>query len=110
MPMAGLIALLSLSSVSFSLHESIFHGDGGCPHAGGHHACGAHHEGESEENEEDLPCPVLLFAEGCLLHDFFPDLSASESSISESGFFVARHLWVSHKVDPFGARDPPVGA
>ena len=75
-----------------------------------HHACGAHHEGESEENEEDLPCPVLLFAEGCLLHDFFPDLSASESSISESGFFFARHLWVSHKVDPFGARDPPVGA
>jgi hypothetical protein len=110
LPLACLIALLSLSSVSSSLHDSIFHGNEECTHhSDGNHPCGSHHKGEGEEHEEELPCPVLLFAEGYLFQDFVPDLSASESFVSESKFFVTSHLWVSRKHNPFGARDPPLG-
>ena len=55
LPMACLILLLSLSSVSQHLHELIFHGDEGCRHSFGHHSCGAHdkHEGQEEKGEEE---------------------------------------------------------
>ena len=108
--LAGLVGALSLSSVSSSLHDLFFHGETGCPHSASSHPCGSQEKEQDQEREEELPCPVLLFAEGYLLQDFVFDLSASQSLINESGFVVASHLWVTRNVDPFGARDPPFRA
>jgi hypothetical protein len=105
---AGLIGLLSLSSVSSGLHTMLFHGDNGCPHSSSNHPCSSHDgEEEEEEHEEELPCPVLLFAHGYLGQDHFVEVSSSEALVSEAGFFVAPSTWVSRKRDPYGARDPP---
>ena len=103
---AGLIGLLSLSSVSSGLHTTLFHGDNECPHSG-NHPCGSHDKEDQEEREEELPCPVLLFAHGYLGQDHFLDVSSSEASVSVAGFFVVPSTWVSRKRDPYGARDPP---
>ena len=111
MPLASLIVLLSLSSVSSSLHDSIFHGKEGCPHhADGHHPCGSHHKDDDKDDQEEIPCPVLLLAKGFLIECYQPDLSFSIGMVSNLGFFVNPSNWVSRKRDPFGARDPPVCA
>ncbi len=109
LPMACLILLLSLSSVSQHLHELIFHGDEGCRHSFGHHSCGAHdkHEGQEEKGEEELPCPVLLLSKSFLVADYKADLTFSIALVFEPGFLVSPSTWVFRKHDPFGARDPP---
>ena len=107
--MAGLIGMLSFSSVSSSLHDFFFHGETGCPHSGSPHPCGSQEKEEDQEREEEHPCPIILFAEGYLFNDFVPDLAASESLINEVKLFVASHLWISRKFTPFGARAPPIG-
>ena len=88
LPMAFLILLLSLSSVSHHLHELIFHGDEGCRHSFGHHSCGAHdkHEDQEEKGEEELPCPVLLLAKSFLAGDYQPDLTFSIALVFEPVF------------------------
>ena len=111
MPLASLIALLSFSSVSTSLHDSIFHGKEGCPHhAAGHHPCSSHEERDEPEGQEEIPCPMLLIAKGFLPVDCQPSLTFSNVLVSEPDFFVSPSNWVSRKRDPFGARDPPVCA
>jgi len=109
LPMAGLILLLSLSSVSQGLHELVFHGDEGCRHSLGDHSCGTHerHDDQEEKGEEELPCPVLLLAKGFLAADYKPDLTFSIALVFEPGFLVSPSTWVFRKHDPFGARDPP---
>ena len=111
LPLASLIALVSLSSVSAPLHDSIFHGKEGCPHhADGHHPCGSHEKSDEPESQEEIPCPVLLIAKGFLLLDCQPSLTSSNVLVAEPDFFVSLSNWVSRKRDPFGARDPPVCA
>ena len=109
LPMACLIVLLSLSSVSPSLHDLVFHGKEGCSHGGSHHSCGSHdkHDDQDERSEEELPCPVLLLSKGFLAGDYQPDLSFSMALVCEPGFFVPPLTWVLRKHDPFGARGPP---
>ena len=109
LPMAGLILLLSLSSVSQRLHELVFHGDEGCRHSLGHHSCGAHdrHDDQEENSEEELPCPVLLLTKGFLAADYKAELTFSTALVFEPGFLVSPSTWVFRKHDPFGARDPP---
>ena len=109
LPMACLIVLLSLSSVCPALHDSVFHGKEGCPHAGGDHSCGSHDkQDDREENgQTEPPCLVLLLAKGFLFGDYQPDLTFSNTLVSEPGFFVFSSTWVLRKNDPFGARDPP---
>ena len=109
LPMACLIVLLSLSSVSTALHDLVFHGKEGCSHVGGHHSCGTHdeHDDEEEKGEEELPCPVLLLAKGFLAGDHLPDLTSSIALVFEPGFLASPTTWVLRKHDPFGARDPP---
>ena len=109
LPMACLILLLSLSSVSQHLHELIFHGDEGCRHSFGHHSCGAQdkHEDQEEKGEEELPCPVLLLAKSFLAGDYQPELTFSLALAFEPGFLVSPSTWVFRKHDPFGARGPP---
>lgn len=107
--MACLTALLSLSSVSPVLHESIFHGKEGCSHVGGHHSCGSHGEQDDQEEkgEDELPCPILLLSKGFWASDHQPNLTFSIALVFEQGFFVSTSTWVLRKHDPFGARDPP---
>ena len=112
LPMAGLILLLSLSSVSQRFHELVFHGDDGCRHSLGHHSCGTHdrHDGQEEKGEEELPCPVLLLSKSFLAGDYKADLTFSIVLVFEPGFLVSPSNFLSRKRDPFGARDPPVYA
>ncbi|MBT3636235.1 MAG: hypothetical protein HN531_04805 [Opitutae bacterium] len=107
---AGLVGLLSLSSVSSGLHVSLFHGDNECPHSENRLPCGSNDKEDQEEREEELPCPVLLFAHGYLGQDHFLDVSSCEALVCEASFPVASTTWVLHKHDPFGARDPPLYA
>jgi hypothetical protein len=104
---AGLIGLLSLSSVSSGLHTTLFHGDNKCPHSSSNHPCSSHDGEEEEEHEEELPCPVLLFAKGFLSGDFYPDLSFKNAPISKAWIFLSSQVCASRKHDPYGARDPP---
>ena len=109
LPMACLILLLSLSSVSHRLHELVFHGDEGCSHSLGDHSCGTHdrHDGQEGKGEEELPCPLLLLAKSFLAGDYKADLTFSIAFVFESDFLVSPSTWVFRKHDPFGARDPP---
>jgi len=107
---AGLIGLLSLSSVSDVLHASLFHGDNECPHSENRHPCDSNEKEDQEEHEEELPCPVLLFSHGYLGQDHFLDVSSCEALVSEASFPVVFTTWVFLKHDPFGARDPPLFA
>ena len=109
LPMASLIVLLSLSSVSPALHDSVFHGNEGCAHAGSPHSCGSHdkQDDQEEKGSEELPCPVLLLAKGFLAGDYQPNLTFSIALVCEPGFFVSPPIWVLRKHDPFGARGPP---
>lgn len=107
---AGLVGLLSLSSVSSGLHASLFHGGNECSHSENRHPCGSHDKEDREEGEEELPCPVLLSVHGYLGQDHFLDVSSSEVLVSEASFPVVFTTWAFRKRDPFGARDPPLFA
>lgn len=98
-----LVLLLCIGSVSPDLHSAIFHGEEGCPTLTCKTPCGSE---EQEENEP--PCPVLLFCQVFLFEDPSTDWSEPSLLVCEVDFFLPPANWVFYRRDPFGARDPPL--
>ena len=63
---------------------------------------------QKEEGEEDeVPCPAVLFGQFFLGQDYFAHLSVSETLAFEIGFFFSLPPLDSFANQPFEARDPP---
>ena len=62
---------------------------------------------KKEGEEDEVPCPAVLFGQFFLWQDYFAHLSVSETLVFEIGFFLSLSPLDSCTDEPFGARDPP---
>lgn len=105
-----LVFVLSLSTVSKTIHDSLFHADTLLSH---HETldsgCSGHHEGECDEGEsknqtegeshnhsetcESLSCPVNLFSQGVITLEYSPVINATpvERCGNISEYFISHH-------------------
>ncbi len=109
---AGLVGLLTLSSINVDLHSSLFHGGEECSHFHGEDPCDSTKRGEegSQEGKGEPPCPVVLFGHGTYFDGHY-HISVPPEYLGPELLFSGSHpIWLSRKYDSFGARDPPVYA